>query len=172
MIVKTSKLVAALAAAAALTPGALAQTPAPAAQPDQQQSQLALRPIEPANALEHAFVSALTNEAMRPIFRRQLLESYVALPMASSEPDAAPLEITLRDGVTASLVFTSVGRLDEIMGTQTPRIILTGRAALERLRGKNVIINARLMPMLTLEPEDVTRYLETPASPASSGPTQ
>ncbi len=172
---KGRHFVAVLIALSAMAAGAQAQTqtPAPGTQAQSElPNRLALRPIEPANALENAFVSALTNEAMRPIFRRQLLESHVALALASGEADAAPLEITLREGVRASLVFTSASRLDEVMGPQTPRVILTGRAALERLRGKNVIVNARLMPMLTLEPEDVTSYLETPTAEGSAGPTQ
>lgn len=150
------------------------QTGAPqqAATDERPASGLALRPIEPANALERAFVSALTNAEMRPVFRRQLLESHIALALTSDAPDAAPLEIPLREGVSASMLFTSAERLNTILGPNAPRAIMTGRAALERLRGKNVILNARLMPMLTLEPEDVARYLETPASPASAGPTQ
>lgn len=160
--------------AALVAPAALAQTqapaPAPAAQPPD--AQLALRPIEPNNALEHSFVAALNNPAMRPVFRRQLLDNHVALATTSASPDAQPLEIELRQGVSTTLVFTSPERVDQVLGPQAPRIILTGRAALERLRGKNVIINARLMPMLTLEPDDVERYLEAPTAPDSAGPTQ
>jgi hypothetical protein len=109
---------------------------------------------------------------MRPVFRRQLLEAHVALALASAEPDAAPLEIEVREGAAAGLVFTSARRLDEVLGANTPRIVLTGRAAFERLRGKNVVINAQLTPMLTLEPDDVARYLEAPVSPNSAGPAQ
>ena len=165
-----------IAASLFAAPAAYAQpqatTPAPSQAPPAQSAAPALRPIEPANALEHTFVAALRNEAMRPVFRRQLLESHVALALASSAADAPPLELNLRQGVSAAVIFTSGERLDEVMGPSAPRVILTGRAALERLRGKNVIINMRLMPMLTLEAEDVARYLDTPAGPGSAGPSQ
>ena len=149
-----------------------ASPPASAQAPSARPAAPNLRPIEPANALERTFVAALSNEAMRPVFRRQLLESHVALALASNAADAPPLEMSLRQGVSAAVIFTSTERLDEVMGPATPRAVMTGRAALERLRGKNVIINLRLMPMLTLEAEDVDRYLETPASPGSAGPAQ
>lgn len=152
--------------AAALPGAALAQTQAAPATPP------APQPIQPQNALEHAFVAALTNAEMRPVFRRQLLEGHVALALTSAQANAPPREIVIRDGLSAGLVFTSVARLEAVLGPDTPRAILTGRAALERLRGKNVVINARLAPMLTLEPEDVARYLATPVSPTSAGPAQ
>lgn len=158
----------AAALAAAALPGAgRAQTPAaaPATPP-------APQPIQPQNALEYAFVAALTNAEMRPVFRRQLLEGHVALALTSTQANAPPREIIIREGHSAGLVFTSVARLETVLGADTPRAILTGRAALERLRGKNVVINARLAPMLTLEPEDVARYLATPVSPTSAGPAQ
>ena len=129
-------------------------------------------PIEPQNALEHAFVAALTNPAMRPVFRRLLLESHVALALASPAPDAPPREVPIREGAQAGLIFTSAARLDSVLGAGAARSILTGRAALQRLSGKNVIVNARLVPMLTLEAEDIARYLETPISETSAGPAQ
>lgn len=156
-------------------PAAFAQTDAPtpaASAQSGQQNALNLRPIEPANALERTFVAALDNAAMRPVFRRQLLESHVAIALASNAPDAPPLEMSLREGVSSAVIFTSAERLDQVLGPSSPRAVMTGRAALERLRGKNVIINLRLMPMLTLEAEDVDRYLATPASPGSAGPSQ
>lgn len=153
------RFVTALAAAASLPLIAFAQTPPQA-------------PIAPQNALEHSFVAALTNPAMRPIFRRQLLDGHVALALSASGPGALPREIALREGVRAGLIFTSAARLNAVLGADAPRVILTGRAALERLRGKNVVINAQLIPMLTLEAADVARYLETPVSPGSAGPAQ
>jgi hypothetical protein len=131
---------------------------------------LALHPIEPANALEQAFVAALDNEAMRPIFRRLLLEAPVALALASDAEDAPPLERPLREGAAAGFIFTSAARLDAVFGESAPRTVIPGRAALERLRGKYAVLNYRLAPMLTLEPEDIARYLETPE--ASAGPAQ
>jgi hypothetical protein len=131
---------------------------------------LALHPIEPANALEQAFVAALDNEAMRPIFRRLLLEAPVALALASDAEDAPPLEHPLREGAAAGFIFTSAARLDAVFGESAPRTVIPGRAALERLRGKYAVLNYRLAPMLTLEPEDIARYLETPE--ASAGPAQ
>jgi hypothetical protein len=149
-----------LLAAAALTPSAFAQGAAPGV------TFRAEGPpaIEPQNALERAFLDAMANEALRPPFRRQLLESRVALALASSAPDAPPRELTPREGVRAALIFTSGQRIDAVLGPSSPRVWLTGREALERLRGKHVVINARLVPMLVLEPEDVARYLETPVS--------
>lgn len=157
----------AAALVAAVPTAALAQTQAAAPAPPP-----APQPIQPQNALEHAFVAALTNAEMRPVFRRQLLDGHVALALTSPQANAPPREIAIRDGVSAGLVFTSVARLEAVLGPETPRAVLTGRAALERLRGKNVVINARLAPMLTLEPEDVARYLATSVSPNSAGPAQ
>lgn len=129
------------------------------------------QPIEPTNALEYAFVSALTNEGMRPIFRRYLLETHVVLALASNAPDAAPREVQVRDGFRAGAIFTSAARADSVLGPTSARVVINGRAALERLAGKNVVINPTLVPMLTLEPEDVAQYLATPGE-TSAGPTQ
>lgn len=134
----------------------------PAAAQNQDAPRLTLQPIEPENALERAFVAALTNAEMRPVFRRLLLESPVALAMASHEEGAAPLERPLPEGATAGFIFTSASRLAAVLGDDTPSAVMNGRAALERLRGKYVVVNYRLAPMLTLEPEDIARYLETP----------
>ncbi len=129
--------------------------------------------IDPQNTLEYAFIAAMGSEALRPAFRRQLLDSRVVLALASSAPDAPPREINPREGVRAGLIFTSGARIDAALGPGAGRVFLTGRAALERLRGKYVVINARLAPMLVLEPEDVARYLETPAGPPNlTGPTE
>ncbi len=150
------------AAVAAALGSAAAQTPADAPP----------APIVPQNALEHSFVAALTNPAMRPIFRRQLLEGHVALALSGPPPNAPPREITIPSGARAGLIFTSAARLNSVLGPDTPRIVLTGRAALQRLRGKSVVINVRLAPMLTLEADDIARYLETPVTPGSAGPAQ
>lgn len=129
--------------------------------------------ITPQNPLEQAFVDAMDSEALRPAFRRQLLQSRVVLALASSAPDAAPREIAPRDGVRAGMVFTSNARIDAVLGPAAPRAMMTGRAALERLRGRHVLVNARLAPMLVLEPEDVADYLAAPAAPPPlTGPTE
>ncbi len=127
--------------------------------------------IEPQNALEFAFVSALTNEGMRPIFRRYLMDTHVALALESEGADAAVREVQVREGFVAGAVFTSADRLTAVLGEDAPHIVINGRAAFQRLRGKNVVINPGLAPMLTLEAEDVSRYLETPGA-ASAGPSQ
>lgn len=153
--------------AAALAPGAaMAQQSGDPPRAEEQAPQL----IEPDNALEHAFVQALSNREMRPIFRRRLLESPVALALASDAEDSEPREFNVAEGVTASFLFTSTERLNSVLGPNAPRVVLEGREALELLRGKNVALNPGLVPMLTLEPEDVADYLETPA--ASAGPAQ
>lgn len=144
------------------------------AQPETQAAAPApqLSPIEPQNDLERAFVAALDDASVRPVFRRRLLDSHVALVLTTREDNATPFTVEIHGGAQAGFVFTSAERVDSVMGPSTPRIVLTGRAALERLRGKNVIINARLMPMLTLEAEDVESYLEAPVPPALAGPAQ
>jgi len=140
------------------------QAPAAASAPTRPQ-------IEPQNALEFAFVQALTNESMRPVFRRYLLDTHVALALAGPGANAAPLEVQVRSGFRAGAIFTSADRLRTVLGANAPHIIINGRAAFERLAGKNVVINYQLAPMLTLEPEDVARYLETPGE-SSAGPSQ
>lgn len=127
--------------------------------------------IDPQNALEFAFVQALTNENMRPIFRRYLLDTHVALALAGPGTDAAPLEIAVRPNFRAGAIFTSAARLQATLGANAPHVMINGRGAFERLSGKNVVINYRLVPMLTLEPSDVAAYLETPGE-SSAGPTQ
>jgi hypothetical protein len=128
-------------------------------------------PIEPQNALEYAFVSAFNNEGMRPIFRRYLLETHVVLALASEDADAPVRVVEIREGFRAACIFTSAARIDAVFGEDAPRIIINGRAALSRLRESNIVINPGLLPMLTLEPEDVVQYLATPGE-SSAGPTQ
>lgn len=127
--------------------------------------------IEPQNALEWAFLQALENERLRPSFRRYLMETHVALALAHDATDAPPRELPLRRDFRAAAIFTSSARMDSVLGPAAPRVVINGRAALERVRGKNVAINPGLTPMLTLEPEDVATYLATPGT-ASAGPTQ
>jgi len=156
------------AQASGVTPPAPADPAAPAAP-------LATRPIQPANALEQAFVGALEDERMRPIFRRYLLDTHVALAMTGAGANAGVREVDVRqpDGSArrAVAIFTSSERLDTVLGEDAPRIMISGRAAFERARGKNVVINFHLIPMLTLEPEDVARYLAQPGE-SSAGPSQ
>ena len=146
-----------------------APTPAPAAAPAATPSPQG--PIEPVNALEYAFVAALTDERMRPIFREYLVNTHVVLALSGAAQNSAPLEVDVRDDFRAAAIFTSTQRVDQVLGANAPRIIINGRAAFERVTGKNVVINYRLVPMLTLEPSDVARYLAA-APPPSAGPTQ
>ncbi len=115
-------------------------------------------PITPENALERAFLAALNDPDERPEFRRLLLESQVVLAMADSSPDSAPLELTF-GALQLTPLFTSATRMNSVLGPAAPRRTLTGRQALTRLRGKNVVLNMMHTPMLTLEPEDVAEYL-------------
>lgn len=143
--------------------------PAPAAPPQGQRRRD--QPIEPQNALEYAFVSAFSNEGMRPIFRRYLMETHVALPLVDDTPDAAPREMTTSEGFRGGVIFTSEQRLRTVLGPRAAHIMINGRAALTRLVGKNVVINPGLVPFLTLEPRDVAAYLATPGE-SSAGPSQ
>lgn len=152
---------------------ALAQT-APPQQPAAAQPQAAPTqppPITPTNALEYAFVSALNNEGMRPIFRRYLLETHVALALTTADDNSPPRRLRVREGFTAGAIFTSEERLTRALGADAPHIMINGRAALTRLVGGNVVINPGYVPMLTLEPADVAAYLATPGE-SSAGPTQ
>lgn len=143
----------------------------PAAAWAQQSAATQQAPITPQNALEYAFVSALTNQGMRPIFRRYLLETHVALALTSADENSAPREVRVREDFNAGAIFTSEQRLIQVLGADAPHIMINGRAALTRLVGKNVVINPGLVPMLTLEPADVAAYLATPGE-TSAGPTQ
>lgn len=155
----------------ALPASAFAQETAPAAA-EAPEAPATAEPetIEPTTPLEQAFVMALTDARMRPVFRRYLVESSVVLAMAGDGANAAPLEIDLRPDFRGAVIFTTLARLQAVRA-DTPHIVLNGRAALERLRGKNVIINPGLSPMLTLDPSDVELYLEREGS-AAAGPTQ
>ncbi|QGZ94347.1 hypothetical protein [Terricaulis silvestris] len=145
------------------------ETPAPPATPDTARP-VSGEPIDPSTPLEFAFVAGLDDARMRPIFRRYLLDTSVVLALAEG-PEPAPREVQVRNGFTAGAIFTTAARMDAVLGADAPRIILNGRAALERLRGKNAVINYRLIPMLTLDDEDIATYLATEGS-ASAGPTQ
>lgn len=142
------------------------QSPAPPPAASQQPAV-----ITPQNALEYAFVSALTNEGMRPIFRRYLLETHVALALTEQHDDAPPRQIRVREGFTAGAIFTSEERLTHALGADAPHIMINGRAALTRLVGGNAVINPGYVPMLTLEPPDLAAYLATQGT-SSAGPTQ
>jgi hypothetical protein len=118
-----------------------------------------LQPIEPENELERVFLAALDDPTMRPVFRRVLLESRVAVAFANDEYDSPPRLLRIDEQTEAGFVFTSDSRLSTVLGPGVPRRMMSGRQAFELLEGKNVILNWRLAPMLTLEPEDVATYL-------------
>lgn len=131
--------------------------------------------------LERLFLEAFEDERRRPLFRRALLVSQVALAISARDPAAPPRQISLRPGLTACLLFTSSARATEVMGAAAPRVVMTGREALERVRGANVVININLTPTLVLEAEDVDAYLDIPVvvedlpdvpPPRSAGPTE
>lgn len=165
-------LSAALGAASAQTPArAPAQPPAPAAATlDRQPAappNAGPQQIEPANALENAFVAALTNPEMRPVFRHLLMESQVAVALTASGADAAPLGVPIQNQVLAAAIYTSPSRLTAILGEDAPHSVVSGRVALTRLRHSPVALNFGWAPMLTLEPADIARYLETPEAPSA-----
>lgn len=126
-----------------------------------------LQPFEPSNALERTFMAALDNEAQRPAFRRQFLESQVALVVMSSAADAPPRFEPLPENARGALVFTSAVLLDRRFGPATPRRMVTGRAALTLVRQQHVIINFGYAPMLMLDPPGIASFLEIPATPAN-----
>lgn len=133
--------------------------------------------IEPANALERAFVGAALQESQRAAFRRIFLDAEVALATISADANAAPRLVRLGPAGEASLIFTSDARATQIMGARSPRQLMTGRQALQRLRGAHlVIININLDPYLTLDAAGVDAFLGADAAPAaqprSAGPAQ
>lgn len=156
---------------------ALAATVAPAwaqttAQDANEPAPPALQEYAPSNSLERAFIAAYRNEQMRPAFRRQFLESNVLVVMASTASDAPPLLRTLQGEDRAALIFTSGVLLDRRLGPATPRVALTGRAALRRLAQNHVVINFGYAPMLMLDPPGIAGFLDIPATPDSAGPSQ
>jgi hypothetical protein len=124
-------------------------------------AQNAQRPplITAQNELERAFLAALQDETQRTAFRREFLVSQVAVAMTSDASDSTPREIQLAPELRAGAIFTSASRMNGVLGPAAARRVMTGRAALTLLRGKNVVLNYRLAPMLTLEPSDVTEWL-------------
>ena len=70
------------------------------------------------------------------------------------------------------MIFTSDALLERRLGDDTPRIGMTGRAALERVRQHSVAINIGYEPTLLLDPEGVASFLGIPPSPDASGPAQ
>lgn len=166
------RTIVAAALSAALPAWAAAQTPPPNAA-GARQAQALVDPIVPQTELERTFLAAFSDESMRMAFRRQLLDSMVVLALASNAPDAPPLERPLPNDARATFIFTSTARADSVLGPAAPRRVMNGRAALEQLRGKYLIINFRLEPMLTLEPDDIERFLTLPQTTTpSAGPSQ
>lgn len=160
-----------------------------AAAPALAQSQtLNLRPfIEPQNDLERALLAATdqgAGEPQRDAFRRLFLRSDVALVLSANAPDSPPAQIEPRPGYYSCLIFTSSARVTEVMSDGTPRIVLSGRQALERVRGTNVVINLNRRPFIVLDPAGVEGFLalpegreatppeQQPTPPASTGPSQ
>lgn len=167
----------AMLAALAASPEALAQARTPTSLPI----------IEPQNELERALLAATdvgAGEPERDAFRRLFLRSNVALALSSNSPDAPPAQIEPRPGYRTCLIFTSSARATEIMGAETPRVVLRGRQALERVRGTNVVININRRPFITLDAEGVDGFLalpdgreagapqQPPPAPQSTGPSQ
>lgn len=158
-----------LSTLAAMAAPAWAQT---TAQGPNEQASPELQDYAPSNDLERSFIAAYRNEQMRPEFRRQFLETNVLVVMASGAPDAPPLMRTLRGEDRAALIFTSGALLDRRFGPATPRVALTGRAALRRLSQNHVVINFGYAPMLMLDPPGIAGFLDIPATPDSAGPSQ
>jgi hypothetical protein len=126
------------------------------------------QPIRPVNALENAFVAALTNPDMRPVFRRLFLDSQVALALETTGGDEARVRtVPIQNNVRAAAIFTTPERLRAILGDDAPFATLSGRDALARVRANNAAINFMWAPMLTLEPDDIANWLDTPETPAN-----
>lgn len=133
--------------------------------------------IDPENALERAFVNAARQENQRAAFRRIFLEAQVALATVSADANAAPRLIRLGPAGDTCLIFTSDARATQIMGANAPRRMMTGREALQLLRGAHlVIININMDPYLTLDAAGIEGFLGADAAPAttprSAGPAQ
>lgn len=123
---------------------------------------LTLSRITAENDLESAFLRAIDGgNAERTAFRNEFLSSQVALALANQEADSPPRLVQIVGGVRAAAIFTSASRLSNILGPAASRVMLTGRAALQRVEG-DAVINYRLLPMLTLQADDVDTWLGRP----------
>lgn len=161
--------------AAAAPPAGGVAAPGVSANPGAAHATPARTAIEPANDLERAFVNAAHQASARIAFRRTFLASQVALATVSADASAAPRQIRLGPGGEACLIFTSDARATQIMGPRAPRQLMTGRQALERLRGAPlVIININMDPYLTLDSAGIDAFLGAEAAPVapSAGPSQ
>jgi hypothetical protein len=131
--------------------------------------------IQPANDLERAFINAAHQASARTAFRHTFLTSQVALATTTAAANSPAREIRLGPGGDACLIFTSNARATQIMGAQAPRQLMTGREALERIRGAHlVIININMDPYLTLDAAGIEAFLAADTAPAtpSAGPSQ
>lgn len=134
---------------------------------------LSLVPIEPQNDLEEDFVAAFNTPSRRLAFRHAMVSNPLTLALDHAGDNARPLtvDVTLRTGpFRGAAVFTSHARLISALGGDAPSTTEPGRDILERLRGQNVVLNYRLIPVLTLDASDVADYLSN--APASAGPAQ
>jgi len=159
--------------AAAVTPALAQTTPTtPAAPATPPATPPPLEPYEPTNALEQTFLAAYRSAPVRPRFRQQFLETNVLLVTVSNAPNAAPRLATAPGGEQTALIFTSGALLDARLGPDTPRLAMTGRAALQRVSETNVIINPGYAPMLALDPPGIAGFLDIPVTLNSAGPAQ
>jgi hypothetical protein len=125
------------------------------------------------NDLEEDFIAAFNTPSRRLAFRHAMVLNPLTLALDAAGDNARPLmvEVMLRTGAFRGVaVFTSPARLVSVLGEHAPSTTEPGRDILERLRGHNVVLNYRLIPVLTLDASDVADYLAN--TPASAGPAQ
>ena len=115
--------------------------------------------INPENDLEIAFLAAYRDPSARDAFARTLLRSEVAIPMQNDAPDSPPQLVRTSSGFRGVAMYTSSKRLVAIRGPATQQLLLTGRQALTRCHDAGVVLNPGLAPYITLDPDEIARYL-------------
>lgn len=112
----------------------------------------------PENELEKAMLYAASQESVRPMFYRLLLDS--ELWAIGELGEAISIETVENEGVRYHPVFTSQKRLADFVSTQMPTFTMPGRALFQATRGARFVINPGSEVGKTLTPEEITWFLD------------
>ncbi len=111
----------------------------------------AMTTFTPVNELERLLLAAAIDPAARPAFYRALPEHELLIMTLGRKPEQKqqvqlvnePIEIRMLEyeGDFFAPVFSSVGRISEIVAEDVGYLAMNGRDLLVMLRGKNLILN-------------------------------
>lgn len=127
--------------------------------------------FHPVNDIERLLAAAATDPAARPAFYRGLTEHELFVIKEGELPEreervtaeqSLSFQIRLIDvnGKPHAPIFTSVGRISAVVPNQVGFIAMNGRAALEMLRGKDLVLNPGTEYGKLFTPQEVESVLD------------